>query len=276
MARIAVHRLADDELQPARQVRRDARQRLGIGAGDLGGERAGAARRKGALPGGQFVEHDAEREDVGTAVEIVAQRLLRAHIARRADDLAQLRLQALLLEQVALGDARDAEIQELQRLAIRRYDDVGRLHVAVDDALGVGVAERGGQLDADRDHLGRRQPTGLHHLRQRFAIEIFHDDEGIAVHLADVEDGDDAGMGQRPCRPRLAQEADRIFAVLAELGLQHLDHQRPVDVRIVGAIDVGHRAFADLLLDAITADQFQQSHPPRADRPALTNRSPAA
>ena len=47
-----------------------------------------------------------------------------------------------------------------------RNEDVGRLHVAVHDPVGVGVAERVAQRDRDRDDVAVRQPPGLEQRRR--------------------------------------------------------------------------------------------------------------
>ncbi len=101
--------------------------------------------------GDALVEHDAEREDVAAEVELVAQDLLRAHVARRAHAGAGL---GQVAQRVVAGDA---EVHQLH-LALVGDDDVGRLDVAVDDAAEVRVVERTRDLQRDdRGHLHRQR-----------------------------------------------------------------------------------------------------------------------
>ena len=74
--------------------------------------------------------------------------LLRAHVLRRADQLAVLG-EERLLGQPLLGRLGDAEVDDLgHRLAVvQRDQDVGRLEVAVDDPLLVGVLDGLADLD---------------------------------------------------------------------------------------------------------------------------------
>ena len=96
-------------------------------------------------------------------------------------------------------------------------------------------------------------------LVERDAVEQLHRDIGKAVRFADVVDGDDVGVGERAGGLGLAQEAAGKAEILAEFGLQDLDREDAVDAGIVGAIDVGHRAFADPPFDQIAADDFHRA-----------------
>ena len=139
--------LVDDELQAARAFG-DHVDRRGILLRDLQRQRGGAGAVERGPAGDQFVEHDADGEEIRAPVELAAERLLRAHITRRAQHLADLRAQHLAFRAgaFAIGQARDAEIEDLDRAAVLAQHDVGRLDVAVDDAERVRVAERVGQL----------------------------------------------------------------------------------------------------------------------------------
>ena len=100
--------------------------------------------------GQQLVQQHAQRVDVaaGVDVEVVQLRLLGAHVLQRADHRAELGEQRLL-GQLLAGRLGHAEVDHLRhRLAVVQGDQhVGRLEVAVDDPLLVGVLDR----LADRD-----------------------------------------------------------------------------------------------------------------------------
>ena len=259
LVRLLGEQFVDDVLQAARAARHHLAKRFGLSLRDLQRERGDAGSGEGGLPGDQLVEHDAEREEIGAMVELEPERLLGAHVARRAEHLAELgaRRGALGARAVRLGHAGDAEIEDLGGPAAIAEHDVRRLDVAVDDAEPVGIIERAGDLGADPGDGLERHPARLAQmLVERDAVEQFHGDIGKAVRLADVVDGDDVGVRERAGGPGLAQEAADQADILPELGLQHLDREDAVDAGIVGAIDVRHRAFADAPLDLVTADDF--------------------
>jgi hypothetical protein len=54
------------------------------------------------------------------------------------------------------AELREPEVEHLHLLA-RRHEDVRRLDVAVDDAVCVGGVERLGDLNAERQDVGRRE-----------------------------------------------------------------------------------------------------------------------
>ena len=103
--------------------------------------------RVGVLERQQFVERDAERVDVGPGVDHarLAGRLLGAHVAERADDVAGERDAAVVLH------PREAEVGDPE-LALQIEQQVRRLHVAVDDAVVVRVLQRFGRLFAEPGH----------------------------------------------------------------------------------------------------------------------------
>ena len=132
------------------------------------------------------------------------------------------------------------------------------------DARKMRIAERGGKLCADREHgIGRELAAQIERTIERLAVQQFHRDIGETVRLADIVDRDDCGVGERACRAGLAQEAGGTFLVGANLGLEQLDREHAVDARIVGAPDLGHRAFADLLPQFVSTDQPHGENAPR-------------
>ena len=113
------------------------------------------------FPGQHFVEDDAQREDVAPAVHRDAPGLLGRHVIDRAHDhalgghprLGQGGLGGFRSGQNALGDA---EVHDLG-VALRRAHDVGRLEVAVDDALGMGDFQSFGDFQSDLEGVAARR-----------------------------------------------------------------------------------------------------------------------
>ena len=157
------------------------------------------------------------------------------------------------------GEARNAEIGELQGVGFRVVHHVGRFDVAMHDAFAVRVAERVGGAGDDRHHFLRLQQVAL--LGERYqvaALQELHGDEAVVVLLARVVDGDDVGVRELARGLRLAEEALLHPGDLVGLELlrqrQRLDRHLAPDLRVLAEIDHAHRALAELLLDLEAAE----------------------
>src|SRR6185437_12583552 len=76
-------------------------------------------------------------------------------------------------------------------------EDVRRLDVTVHDALRMGGAQRGEDLESDRSRLSRGEPALLYEQVAEGSVgQVFHDDPRTAVLLDDVEDPDYAAVIQ--------------------------------------------------------------------------------
>jgi hypothetical protein len=91
-----------------------------------------------------------DREQVGARIDLLPLHLLGRHVLQRADHAA-LRARGF----AGILDAGDAEVGELDAPA-RLDQQVGRLDVAVDDALLVRVVERAEQVADDLQRLLQR------------------------------------------------------------------------------------------------------------------------
>ena len=134
----------------------------------------------------QLVEHQPERIDVGALGHRHPRRaLLGGHVGRRPGER--------VATGIRLGD-RDAEIGDADApLAVDQH--VGRLEIAVQDALGVGGREAGAQLPGDVDHFVRGQPADAAQQRgEILAAHQLHRKKDQAVGLADIEHAADRGV----------------------------------------------------------------------------------
>jgi hypothetical protein len=147
--------------------------------------------------------------------------------------------------------AGDAEIGD-RGLAVGVDDHVLRLQVAMDDAVAVGEAGPLEHLANQPDRLLGGE-AGVDQLLQRAALQVLHGDVIGAVDLAAVEDGDDVGVLEARSRLGLAAEALDELAVLGEAGVQHLERDLALQVRVVGQPDIGHPAGADLAQHPVAA-----------------------
>ena len=118
----------------------------------VGGERG--------TPGHQLVEGDAERIQIARGADLVAADLLGGEIAHRADD------DPLGGQAVGALELGDAEVAERGR-AVGGQPDVVGLDVTVHDPVCVGVRQRGRDLAADAQDVGRSRPLARQHRGQR-------------------------------------------------------------------------------------------------------------
>ncbi len=202
-----------------------------------GAQALGLERRR---PGEQLVEGHPQRIDVAAVVGRLARQLLRRRVIRRADE-------------VGLADARGGRQPEVRHLdvghSVRRgrpgRQQVGRLHVAVDDAALVGFQQRAGGLD---DVLQRfvpaHLPLSLQLIGQRLAAHVLHGEVRRPLEAPDVIDVHHVGVLQPGLGARLQhQPLDQVGAA-AQLGPQDLDGHRPLQAEIVGQVDRAHPALA--------------------------------
>ena len=217
-----------------------------------------------ALVGRQLPEHDAEREDVGGAIDLGPAHLLGRHIGELALERARAR------RRQAIGDLGDAEVDDLG-VALVRQEEVVRRDVAVDEAEElpvlaaqlVGRVEAVGRVGADaRREVGHDPHVPLfgapHHLAQRLAVEVLHGDPVGVVVLPEVEHLRDVGVVDPRGDPRLVEEHIDELVIFDEVRVDALDrhplleaarsiHPRQVDAR--------HATDADLVDDAVAAEK---------------------
>jgi hypothetical protein len=138
------------------------------------------------------VERRAERVDVGAAVDVLLPLgLLGGDVVGRAQHRAG---HGLERDAGVLEVLRESEVEDL-REAVLRDDDVGRLDVAVDDALVVGVLEalRGLRDDVDGLVDGQLLLVREDHV-ERLALAVLHGVVVVAQVLAGREGADDVGV----------------------------------------------------------------------------------
>ena len=96
-------------------------------------------------------------------------------------------------------------------------EEVGGLDVTMHDAFGVGGVESVGNLDSQEQHGFDFERPATDLVFERFALEELHDDEGLAVVIANFVDGADVGMIQRRSGLRFPLETGERLRVLSEL-----------------------------------------------------------
>ena len=161
---------------------------------------------------------------------------------------------------VVLEDLREAEVDDLHEVGARaqglEHDVVG-LEVAVDDAEGVRLLERGERLP---QHVGDapqgQRPLVVRDAPQVAAAQVLHDDVRLPLlGAAEVEDGDGVRVAQAACGARLVEEARRGQLVVGQVRVNDLDRDRPPERDLLGAVHAPHAADADHVRDAVAARQ---------------------
>ena len=101
------------------------------------------------------------------------------------------------------------------------------------------------------------------HGGERTALDVLHDDEVRPVVLSPVEHRDDVGVGQVGGGLGLPPEPLDEGAVDGELGEQHLERDRSLELAVHGPVDLGHAAAGDQMgqlvatrIDARCLDRF--------------------
>ena len=209
--------------------------------------------------GEQLVAGDAVRKDVGERIGGRAVELFRRHVRQGADE----RTLGRDAGRRRLRQQGDAEIHDLHA-AVRQQHDVGGLHIAVDDALGVGMVQSRGHLGHDVQLLQEAQrPLVDDGTFQVLALKQFHDEVGRTFVLAEIVNDNDILVAQFAGGRRLVAEAREHFG-FAGCG-QGLDGNEPAHSGIVRAEHLAEAATPQLHLNFIPADSIH--HPPvDADR----------
>jgi len=102
-----------------------------------------------------------------------------------------------------------------------------------------------GDFRRDAQHLAQRQRTARDPLRERLALEVFHDEVLDVIRAADVKDRADVRTRQRGDGARLALESRAALVARDERGEEHFDRHRAIEARVAGAIDLAHPAGAE-------------------------------
>ena len=209
------------------------------------------------VPPDQLVQQDPERELVGPVIDLASLELLGGHVGERADGGARRgeldRRGSLRAGHLRIDELGHPEIEDL-RGAARRDEDVLGLQVAVHDSAGVRRRQAAGDRRRDVQRLRPRQRAAAQTPPQRLAFEELGDKEEVAVLLADVVDGEDAGMRQRGHRPRLAGESRDGVGVEVAVRRQDLDRDVTPEPRVVGTIDLAHAAGSKERDDPVRAE----------------------
>ena len=244
---------ADDTLHRRRDLVRQGGQVRRLVPKDGGQGLRGAVSPEGMLAGEHLVEHGAEREDVRAGVSGMTLRLLRRHVAHRAHHRSRTGHVGRRGVAFAGGlDAGEAEVEDLHDTGRGEKEVVG-LEVAVDDAAGVGGGEAAGDLDGMRQGFLERETSSGETRAEGRAFEELEDEVGAAVLPADVEDGEDVGVGESSGGPGLALEALQAIGICGDIFGEDLERHRSAKLGVARAVDLAHPPGTEGRQDLVTS-----------------------
>ncbi len=227
----------------------------GHGRGQVGHQQAGAALvGEGRAADEQAEEQAAEGVDVGAAVHGVAHGLLGGHVHRGADHRVHAGEVRGVVE--VLGDAEVDEMDVWDGVANEGtgHEQVARLEVAVDDALGVGGFEGPGDLLRERENGVWAGSLVFEEGAEGRAFQVLHHQvRNVVVDEAMVEDLHHVRVAQARECVGLAEEAGAVLVPgLGPLvaGDEDLDGDEPTRPFVHPAVHLRHGRDGELLQDA--------------------------
>ena len=256
---------------PADQALDIGQPRVAIGAGQrrhvlllnrlqqLRGARARERRRAA----GEFVHHDAQREDVGASVDLAADRLLRRHVRQRADEAGERADRSRHARHiVGSGDRRRAALRHAEvehfHPASRRHHDVRRFDVAMHEPEAMRLAQRIGDLFRDVERLIDVHDAAPDQSRQGGAFDVLHRDVRhqlpVVLGFAGFVDNRDVGVIQRRGGARLVEQAADA-AGRRRIRAQRLQGDDAAKQEILRAIHLAHAARAEAIKNPVVGER---------------------
>ena len=124
----------------------------------------------------------------------------------------------------------------------------------MDDAVGVGVGERAGDIAQDADHFPGGERPALEPAAKTVAVHVGHAEPRQPAGIAGGEHRDHLGMLQLGGQKHLAPKPlDRDSG--QQLRREHLHHHPPVQRVLQREIGTGHPPPTQLALDRVSARQ---------------------
>ena len=240
---------AESGVHVGRDRRTVLRRRYGLARDDLAEHRLGRVTEVGSLAHQHLIQHACQRVGIARRSQrLIPRRLLRAHVVR-----SPYRQSRLCQAAPARRSHRECDTEVGHDGLAALDQDVARFDVAVDHSVFVGVLERTGDLRGKAHRLihGKLLLT-VDPVPEGLALDIGHDVEEEAVGFTGIEERQDVWMLQVGRDLDLGQEAFGSDH-RSQLRLQDLESHLAIVLDVVGEIDRGHPAFAELTLDGVAA-----------------------
>ena len=177
-------------------------------------------------------------------------RLLGSHVGRGAEDDALRRRGHAQRRRVSdvttlgLQGFRETEVEHLD-LAFRRDLDIGRLQIAMNNALLVCRFNRVCNLQRKPDGLGHSKRATLDHVGQRVALDQFENEEPHPGRDLQAVDRSDVRMIQRREDLGFPFKACQSIGIVGKLAGQRLDSHVAPEARIGRTPHLAHAAFSE-------------------------------
>ena len=110
----------------------------------------------------------------------------------------------------------------------------------MDNAFRVRRLQAVGNLNRQLHHVIRFQRLALDAVFEGLALQVLHDDEGLAFMLVNVVNGADVGMIERRGRAGFALEAFQRLAVLGKMLRQKLQGDEAAEFNVLGLVHHSH------------------------------------
>ncbi len=134
------------------------------------------------------------------------------------------------------------------------------------DAAVVRVAQRFRQLHAVPYDLFDGKRASRQPRAERLPLDELHRDVGLAAGLADFVDRADVRMVERGRGPRLSHESRPGARIIEAVRREDLDGDVPMEMFVVGAIDLAHAAGTELVDDAVVSEALTGTRQPVHDQ----------
>ena len=216
--------------------------------------------------GRHFVEHGAKAEQISACIHFLAPSLLGRHVDYRAHRHARAgevfgvnrrrgRLMQVRSEPRTRSQLRHAEVQNLG-VASFDHEDVRGLDVAMDDALRMRRVQRVSNLNRQLEQHLCFEPLAVDSMLERLTLQQLHDDEPLALVLADLVNGTDVGMIEGGGGPSLALKTFEDLWILGDALVQKFKRDETAEAGVFGLVDHTHTAAADFFQNAVMRDRL--------------------
>ena len=222
---------------------------------------------EGPASGQHLPEDDAEREDVGSAVDRLPADLLGAHVAHGSGDHSGLRgdraPSRFVLHRAAerFVPLRQPEVENSREAGGCDHDVLG-LDVAVDDALFVRRGESVRDFSGDLRRLPWTNRSARKPRSERLSRDELGDGIPNALLLPDIEKRHDVRVRQRGNGSGLLLEPADALRIRGKRRGENLDRDFPTEARVAGAVDLAHASPTEFALDFVgtQARAGQEAH----------------
>jgi hypothetical protein len=206
-----------------------------------------AVTRKGFAPGQEFEGGNSVGEDIDAMIDRFMPDLFGRHVGWRS------RIPGHLPWFVRFGP-REIEVHETQ-VSVAREDDIFRFEVQVHEPAFVHMFEGERHVDEDiADLIGEHGIVAGAEEFQVGALDIFHEEEEIALDFAMGDVGDDVFVIMDPGQDFTAtNEASLGHEIEAEIVVEATESVG-ISLGVGGQPDIGHPAAADEFLQVIGAE----------------------